>query len=86
MEARETTADATALAEAYLAPKVHPAPSRVGALHMALASVSAADTVVSWNCEHLVQPRRIRGFHAVNVLRGYPLRRLGVARSLGRLG
>jgi len=29
--------------------------------------------VVSWNFKHLVQLRRIRGFHAVNVLRGYPL-------------
>ena len=25
------------------------------------------------NFKHLVQLRRIRGFHAVNVLRGYPL-------------
>lgn len=38
-----------------------------------LASVAAADALVSWNFKHLVQLRRIRGFHAVNVLRGYPL-------------
>ena len=29
--------------------------------------------VVSWSFKHLVQLRRIRGFHAVNVLCGYPL-------------
>jgi hypothetical protein len=40
---------------------------------VALASVAGADAVVSWNFKHLVQLRRIRGFHAVNVLRGYPL-------------
>jgi predicted nucleic acid-binding protein len=73
MEALETTPEATALAEAYLAARVVPAASRVDALHVALASIAGADAVVSWNFKHLVQLRRIRGFHAVNVLRGYPL-------------
>jgi hypothetical protein len=72
-EALEITDEATALAEAYLAAGVVPATSRVDALHVALASVARADAVVSWNFKHLVQLRRIRGFHAVNVLRGYPL-------------
>jgi len=72
-EGLETTAEATALAAAYLAAGVVPAASRVDALHVALASVAGADAVVSWNFKHLVQLRRIRGFHAVNVLRGYPL-------------
>lgn len=73
MEPLETTAEAAALAEAYLAASVVPSTSRVDALHVALASVARADAVVSWNFKHLVQLRRIRGFHAVNVLRGYPL-------------
>lgn len=73
MEAIETSAEAAALADAYLAAKVVPAAARVDALHVALASVAGADAVVSWNFRHLVQLRRIRGFHAVNVLRGYPL-------------
>jgi predicted nucleic acid-binding protein len=73
MEAVETTTEAAALAEAYLAARVVPTASRVDALHVALASVARADAVVSWNFKHLVQLRRIRGFHAVNVLRGYPL-------------
>jgi hypothetical protein len=73
MEALETTAEAAALAQAYLAARVVPAASRVDALHVALASVARADVLVSWNFQHLVQLRRIRGFHAVNVLRGYPL-------------
>ena len=73
MEALETTAEAAALAEAYLVAKVVPVASRVDALHVALASIAGADAVVSWNFKRLVQLRRIRGFHAVNVLRGYPL-------------
>lgn len=72
-EGLETTAEATELAAAYLAAGVVPAASRLDALHVALASVAGADAVVSWNFKHLVQLRRIRGFHAVNVLRGYPL-------------
>lgn len=53
--------------------KVLPAASRVDAFHVAIASVARADAVVSWNFKHLVQLQRIRAFHAVNVLRGYPL-------------
>jgi hypothetical protein len=73
MEAIETTPEGLALAEAYLEARVLPAGSRVDALHVALASVAQAAVLVSWNFKHLVQLRRIRGFHAVNVLRGYPL-------------
>jgi hypothetical protein len=42
-----TTTEATARASAYLSAKVVPAASRVDALHVALASVANADTVVS---------------------------------------
>jgi hypothetical protein len=73
MEAVETTPEAVGLADAYLQAHVVPARSRVDALHVALASVAWASVLVSWNFKHLVQLRRIRGFHAVNVLRGYPL-------------
>ncbi len=72
VEVLETTTEATALAEAYLSARVVPRGARVDALHV-LASVARADAVVSWNFRLLVQPRRIRGFHAVNELRGYPL-------------
>ena len=73
MEALETTVEAAALAQVYLTAAVVPVVSRLDALHVALASVARADALASWNFKHLVQLRRIRGFHAVNVLRGYPL-------------
>ena len=67
------TEEADDLADAYILAKVLPPASRVDALHVALASVAHADIVVSWNFKHLVQLRRIRAFHAVNVLHGYPM-------------
>lgn len=73
MEPLMTTEEATELANSYLLAKVVPPTSHVDALHVALASAARADVVVSWNFKHLVQLRRIRAFHAVNLLRGYPL-------------
>ena len=72
-EVLDTTDEAENLAEAYMNAKVVPAASRVDALHVALASVARADLIVSWNFKHLVQLRRIRAFHAVNLLHCYPL-------------
>ncbi len=41
------------------------------ALHVAIATVSRADVLVSWNLRHIVRLARIRGFNAVNVREGY---------------
>lgn len=41
------------------------------ALHVALATISCADVIVSWNFKHLVNPVRIRKFDGVNVMNGY---------------
>lgn len=40
--------------------------------HVALASVTGVDLLVSWNFRHIVQYDKIRKFNAVNMLRGYP--------------
>jgi predicted nucleic acid-binding protein len=60
------------LAEAYVAARVVPARFRDDARHVALASVAAVDALVSWNFKHLVNLRRKRLFHSVNVRLGYP--------------
>jgi predicted nucleic acid-binding protein len=39
--------------------------------HVAIASVSGADLVVSWNFKHLVHFVKIRGFNSVNLREGY---------------
>ena len=40
-------------------------------MHVALATVSRADMVVSWNFKHIVHFDKIRGFNAVNLREGY---------------
>lgn len=42
------------------------------ATHIAAASVAQADLLLSWNFRHIVHVEKIRGFQAVNLLRGYP--------------
>jgi predicted nucleic acid-binding protein len=73
MELLENTPEATRLAQAYLAAKVVRRSAYVDALHIATASVARTDVLVSWNFRDIVQLKRIRGFHAVNVAHGYPL-------------
>jgi hypothetical protein len=73
MELLENTPEAARLAQAYLAAKVVRRVARVDALHVATASVARVDVLVSWNFRDIVQLKRIRGFHAVNVAHGYPL-------------
>jgi predicted nucleic acid-binding protein len=73
MELVEHTAEATTLAQAYLAARVVRPTANVDALHVAIASIARVDVLVSWNFKDIVQLRRIRGFHAVNIAHGYPL-------------
>jgi predicted nucleic acid-binding protein len=43
------------------------------AQHIATATVSHADVLVSWNFKHIVNLLRIRAYNAVNLKYGYPL-------------
>jgi predicted nucleic acid-binding protein len=40
--------------------------------HIALATASRADLLVSWNFKHIVHWDKIRMFNAVNLREGYP--------------
>lgn len=60
------------LAEAYVASRIVPVRFRDDARHVGVASVAAVDALVSWNFKHLVNLRRKRLFHSVNVRLGYP--------------
>ena len=42
------------------------------ALHVALATTSRCDLIVSWNFKHFVNYRRIKLYGMVNVSQGYP--------------
>lgn len=41
------------------------------ALHMAVATVSRCDLIVSWNFKHIVHFDKIPKYNAVNILNGY---------------
>ena len=61
------------LAAAYLARGVVGPGALADALHVALATVSGVDVLVSWNFKHIVNLGRIRLFNAVNLEQGYGL-------------
>jgi len=42
------------------------------ALHVAVATVSRADLILSWNFKHIVNYNRIRQFNSINLALGYP--------------
>ena len=66
------TTEALELRGDYLRAGVLGAASADDALHVALATIAHAEMIVSWNFKHIVHYEKIRGFNAVNLLKGYP--------------
>ena len=64
-------AETERLAGLYLAAGVVPKHSWADAQHIAIATLSDVDVMVSWNFKHIVNLRRIRGYNAVNAGLGY---------------
>jgi len=61
------------LANAYIAEGVITERFFNDALHIALATISKVDVLVSWNFKHIVNINRIRLYNAVNLKNGYSL-------------
>jgi len=59
------------LAKTYIAENVVGRTSLADCLHIALATVSQADILVSWNFKHIVNVDRMRGYNSVNLKLGY---------------
>jgi len=66
-----TSPESDGLRDAYLEAAVVGPASRNDAAHIAVATVSNVDMVVSWNFKHIVHFERIGGYEGVNTLRGY---------------
>jgi predicted nucleic acid-binding protein len=66
------TDDAVNLALEYINENVVGQASYEDCLHIAIATVSRLDLVVSWNFKHIVNIRRIRGYNGINIKNGYP--------------
>jgi len=63
--------EALRLQEAYLGAGIVSAQWAADALHVAHATVSGCQIVVSWNFQHIVHYRRIPLYNAVNIRQGY---------------
>ena len=69
----DLTTEAKELAERYLNEGVIGPGKRIDAQHIAIATISRVDVLVSWNFRHIVNLARIRGYNSVNLRQGYPL-------------
>ena len=73
IEIVELSEEAVNLADRYIAERVVGATSRVDCQHIAIATISRVEVLVSWNFKHIVNLRRIRGYNSVNLKNGYPM-------------
>lgn len=71
LEDASISEEVISLAQAYVSGGVLDKASLADALHVAAATVSEADVIVSWNFKHVVNYERIRKYNAVNALNGY---------------
>lgn len=69
----ELTKEATNLAQKYILEGVIEKGKLVDAEHIAIATVSRVDVLVSWNFRHIVNLQKIRGYNSVNLKYGYSL-------------
>ena len=67
-----STDESNRLAAQYIAENVVGQSSINDCKHIAMATISHADVLVSWNFKHIVNVDRIRGYNAVNTKLGYP--------------
>ncbi|MCX6236918.1 MAG: PIN domain-containing protein [Bacteroidia bacterium] len=66
------TDDAVYLALEYIRENVIGLTSYDDCLHIAIATISRIDLLVSWNFKHIVNIKRIRGYNGINIKNGYP--------------
>lgn len=71
IEIVELTQEALVLRDAYLAEGILGQKSANDALHVALATISRADAIVSWNFKHIVRLDKMKAFNQINLLNGY---------------
>jgi predicted nucleic acid-binding protein len=73
LERVNLTLEAIELADKYILDGVVGNTSRTDCRHIALATISKADVLVSWNFKHIVNLKRIKGYNSVNLREGFQL-------------
>ena len=76
------TQDAAVLADKYIEAGVVGRTSRADCQHIAIATLSRADVLVSWNFKHIVNLDRIRGYNGINYQNGYPMVEIRTPREI----
>lgn len=72
VEYLEISDEAIELAQKYIDEKVVGKISFEDCLHIALATLTRADILASWNFKHIVNVTKIRVYNSVNLKYGYP--------------
>ena len=67
----QVTPEALQLAQTYITEKVVGQTSLDDCIHIAVATLSKVDVLLSWNFKHIVNVYRIRGYNSVNLKLGY---------------
>jgi len=67
-----STEESNRLAAQYIAENVVGQSSLTDCRHVALATITRADVLVSWNCTHIANIERGKGYNSVNEKLGYP--------------
>ena len=65
------TPEATQLADQYITAKIVGQTSRADCQHIAMATLTKVDVLVSWNFKHIVNLDKIRGYSGINYRLGY---------------
>ncbi|MBI1871658.1 MAG: hypothetical protein HYS07_10795 [Chlamydiae bacterium] len=71
LERLKSSMESERLASVYLQHKIFPAKSMDDARHVAIATISNMDAVVSWNFGHLVNIVKIKKVNTINEMMGY---------------
>jgi len=72
IEQIESTDESDDLATQYVGANVISENHMNDCKHIAIATITRADVVVSWNCDDMVTPNRIPKYNEVNRKHGYP--------------
>ena len=76
------TSEAVALADRYIAAGAVGMANRIDARHIALATVSHVNVLVSWNFRHIVNLWRIQAYNSVNLREGYSMLEIRTPREV----
>ncbi len=71
LETVNSSPESELLRDHYINDQIVSVKSINDAHHVAIATVSKADVIVSWNFQHIVHLSKIRRFNAVNIREGY---------------